>query len=91
MYRTMVLEMIQHQPSLHDRLRREGCLLATVDRLGAELRDRHLGLKQSLTEAHPDRDPDQVSQEAMEIALAELGTSLPTASPNEDPDAAVGP
>ncbi len=77
LYKTIVLQRIQHHPHLHDQLRHQRQLLAVVDRCSTNLRTRHLELSQQLIQKSPGRNPDQVTQEAFEIALEEFETHLP--------------
>lgn len=79
-YKTIVLELIQRQPELHERLRESRTLLATMDRLAFELKDRHDFWMEHLSRAKPDSDRSQLSSEALEIALKELEADLPSVS-----------
>jgi len=83
-YKTMVLELIQARPEMHDRLRKERMLLATMERTARELKTRHEELKELLSQARPGSDPSQIASEALEIALKELENSLPSASPPDE-------
>ena len=82
LYKTIVLELLQEQyPSLHERLRRERALLATLDRYASELRTAHLAWTDELRRASPEADPTRISSEALELAIEHLQESLPCESP----------
>ena len=86
-YKTIVLELLQQNQELHERLRRERKLPATVNRLATELRDRHLASKEQLSQARPDSDPSQIASVALEIALKPLEDSLRSESPPDEGEA----
>jgi hypothetical protein len=77
-YKTIVLELLQQNQELHERLRRERMLLATVNILATELRDRHLAWKDQLSQARPESDPHLIASEALELALKGLEDFLPS-------------
>jgi len=80
-YKTIVLEFIQEQPRLHDRLRHSRTLLSTVDLQAAALKRYHETWMDRLTQAKPDSDPCQVASQALELALEDLRENLPSESP----------
>jgi hypothetical protein len=80
LYRTIVMEMLQDRPALHETLRINGTLLESMEHLAAALRACHLSRIDELEEARPKSHPDQLSSEALEMALQELASSLPPAS-----------
>ncbi len=80
-YKTMVLELLQQRPQLHERLRRERMLLAATEQYARELKASHEAWKESLSKARPGSDPSQIASEALEIALQELEALLPPESP----------
>jgi hypothetical protein len=79
-YKTIVLELIQRQPELHERLRESRTLLATMDRHALDLQARHEAWMEHLGRAKPDSDRRQISAEALELALQDLEADLPSAS-----------
>ena len=79
-YKTIVLELIQQQPELHEQLRASRTLLATMNRHALELKARHEALMDRLSQARPGSDRSQLSSEALEIALKELEEDLSSAS-----------
>ncbi len=86
-YKTIVLELLQQRPKLHDQLRKERMLLPTMERLARELKASHEGWKELLSQATPGSHPDQFQSEALEIALQELEDSLPSASLPDESEA----
>ena len=62
---------------MYDRLIRTRCLLSTLEEYAIQLRNRHLSWKDLLTNANPDRSPDQIASEAREMALKELIKKTP--------------
>jgi hypothetical protein len=81
-YKTIILTLLQEQyPSLHERLRRERTLLATLNRYAVELRTAHLAWTDELRRASPAADPASNSSEALELAIEHLQGSLPCESP----------
>jgi len=84
LYKTMVLGLLEQRPQLHDQLRQQRMLLATVELHAQLLKARHEMWKEQLSQARPGSDPGQIAGEALEIALKELEDSLPSASPPDD-------
>jgi hypothetical protein len=77
-YKTIVLELIQGQPKLHDQLRNSRTLLATVNQVAAALKESHEAWKEQLAQARPGSDPSQIASEALELAMNDLLESLPS-------------
>ena len=86
-YKTMVLALLQQRPEIHDPLRKNRTLLATMERLASELKDSHEAWKDSLSQARPGSDPSQIASEALELALKDLEDRLPSGSPREGQEA----
>jgi hypothetical protein len=80
-YKTIVLELLQQRPEIHDRLRRQRKLLLTMERYAKELKTTHQAWIELLSQMRPGSDRSQLSSEAMEIALKELKDRLPSTSP----------
>ncbi len=76
LYKTIVLELLQQDPELHDRLRQHRLLLAALDLYSRGLKAHHETWKDTLSRARPGSDPTQIASEAMEIALKELEGAL---------------
>ncbi|MFL5241547.1 MAG: hypothetical protein ACJ8FY_05520 [Gemmataceae bacterium] len=83
-YKTIVLELLQQQPEIHDQLRRDRKLLATVEMYARELKASHEAWKETLGKERPDSDQNQIAFEALEMALKDLEDRLPSASLRSD-------
>ncbi|HWB10529.1 MAG TPA: hypothetical protein VG826_14970 [Pirellulales bacterium] len=83
-YKTIVLELLQDRPALHEQLRANGTLLQSMEQLAVAFRACHLERMKELGAARPGSDPAQLSSEALELALQELEDSLPPASPPDE-------
>ena len=79
-YKTIVLELLQDRPALHEPLRANGTLLQSMEQLAIALRACHLGWMAKLAETRPGSDPSQLSSEALELAVSELQDDLPDES-----------
>ncbi len=79
-YKTIILELIRQNEPLHDRLRSERNLLATVERMALEFKSRHLEHLRCLTEAQPHQEQTQPTSQAFETALKEMEERLLPAS-----------
>ena len=79
-YKTIVLELLQQQPEIHDQLRKKRKLLMTMEHYAKELQASHQAWTEFLSQLRPGSDKSQLRSEALEIALMELEDRLPTAS-----------
>ncbi len=86
-YKTIVLELLQQQPEIHERLRLTRRLRPTLETCAKELKASHEAWKETLSQAKPGSDPSQIASEALEMALKELEHRLPSASHQEDNEA----
>jgi hypothetical protein len=84
LYKTMILGLLEQRPRLHNQLRQQRTLLATVEQHAKLLKARHEMWKEQLSQARPGSDPGQVASAALEIALKELEDSLPSDSPPDE-------
>ena len=84
-YKTIVMEMLQNRPELHEQLRRERKLLTTMEAYATELKASHEAIRADLQQANPSSDPIQTSSEAFEMALQELEDRLPPESQMDEP------
>jgi hypothetical protein len=80
-YKTIVLEFIQQDPTLYDRLRANRMLLSTVNLQAAGLKRYHETWMDRLTQAKPDSDQGQIASQALELAMEDLRENLPSGSP----------
>ena len=83
-YKTIVLELLQQQPEMHNQLRSKRMLLPTLEIHASWLKTRHEVWKDRLSQAMPASDPSQIASEALEIALKELTDFLHSGSSAED-------
>jgi hypothetical protein len=86
LYKTMVLELLQQRPQMHEQLRRQRMLLATLDLYASELKAMHEAWKEQLSQARPGSSQSQIASAALEMALKHLEDCLPPASPLEGND-----
>ncbi len=86
-YKTIILELLQQRPPMHEQLRTNRSLLQAVELYAAELRNSHEAWKEALHGAKADSDPSQIAGEALELALKEVEASLLIAFPPDDEEA----
>jgi hypothetical protein len=79
-YKTIILELLQQRPEMHDQLRKNRKLLPALELYAHELKTSHEAWKEVLYQAKPDSDPSQIASEALEMALKQLEDRLPSAS-----------
>lgn len=79
-YKTVTLELLQDQPQLYDRLKRDRLLLAALEACSTDLRTRHLALARQLSQSRPEASLEQTSLEAYEIAVHELHQRIEAAA-----------
>ena len=75
-YKTIVLQLIRNHPQLHYQLRQARQLLDATEACSMSLKQRHEELTTTLGQKSPSRNPQQLSQEALEIALEEFEMHL---------------
>jgi len=85
-YKTIVLQLLEDRPEIHEQLRSSRQLLPMMEHLATELKTRHESWKDHLSQTRPNSDPSQIASEAMEIALQELVDRLPSGSPQSEDD-----
>jgi hypothetical protein len=83
-YKTIILELLEQRPQMHEELRKERKLLPGLELYSKELTTSHETWKERLAQAKPGSDPSQIATEALELALKDLEDSLPSASPREE-------
>ena len=76
-YKTIILELLQQRPQIHEQLRRERKLLTTLEFYAKELKDSHEDSMEQLHQLRPGSEASQISSEAMEMALKEMEDRLP--------------
>jgi len=80
LYKTIVLGLLEQNPALHERLRRDGMLLATLNLYSMELKKNHKTWEDRLNKEKPTSDANQ----AMELALAQLQDRLRSEFPVDE-------
>ncbi len=75
-YKTLVLELLQENPFLYEKLRSGNMLLTAMDAYAIDLKASHESWKGLLAEENPGSDPRQIASEAMELAIQEIQTNL---------------
>jgi hypothetical protein len=83
-YKTIICELLEQRPQMHEQLRKERKLLIVLEKYAKELRTSHIGWMHLLSQVRPGSDPSQIASEALEIALRELEYRLPSESPQND-------
>ena len=83
-YKTIILELLQQRPQLHERLRKNRKLLPAMEIYARELKKSHQGWRELLSQLWPGSDQSQIVSEALEIALKELEDRLPSESQEND-------
>ena len=84
-YKTIVLELLQQQPQIHQQLASKRALLPTLELYARELKTSHEAWKETLGQEKLGSDQSQIASEALEMALKELEERLPSASqPNDN-------
>ena len=82
-YKTIVHELLEQNPVLHERLRKERSLLSTLELYSSELKTSHEAWKKLLLQSRPGSNETQIASEALEIAVEKLQAHL---SPESPPD-----
>lgn len=84
-YKTIMLELIQEYPEIHNRLRCNRVLLPTLTVFAYQLKMSHEAWKDTLCRTTPGCKRHQVAGEALELAIMEMKDHLRLASaPKED-------
>jgi hypothetical protein len=83
-YKTIALELIQENPSLYEKLRSSKILLTAMEAYAIDLKACHEAWKERIRQTTPGSDSRQIAAEALEMAVAELRESLPSASASDE-------
>jgi hypothetical protein len=86
-YKTIVLELLKERTQLQEQLRLTRRLLPTLETCAKELKASHESWMETLSQAKPGSDPNQIASEALELAVRELEDRLPSVSPPHDQEA----
>ena len=87
-YKSIIHDLLQQRPQMHDQLRKSRKLLPTLELYARELKTSHEAWKEMLLQLRPGSDKTQIANEALEIALKEMQDRLPSAS-SQDGNAAL--
>ena len=79
-YKSIVHELLQQRPAMHEQLRKERKLLPTLEMYARELKTSHEAWQGMLLQLRPGSDRTQIASEAFELALKEMEERLPSAS-----------
>jgi len=79
-YKTIILELLQQRPEMHEQLRKERKLLPALELYAKELKTSHEAWKERLSQTKTGSDRSQIASEAMEMALKEMEDRLPSVS-----------
>ena len=85
-YKTIVLELLEQRPEIRQQFERDRVMLTMLDRYAEELKASHEAWKEHLHLQRPGSDPSQIASEALELALEELQSRLPSESPRDEPE-----
>ena len=86
-YKTILLELLQQRPEMHEELRRRRKLLPTLETYARELKAGHEAWKETLSQARPGSHQAQIASEAMELALKDMEDRLPPVSARDEEEA----
>ncbi len=79
-YKTIVMELLQNRPELHEKLRRSRTLLATLNLYSSQLKANHEAWMDRLSRVKLGSERSQLASEALEIAVQEMEDSLGTSN-----------
>jgi hypothetical protein len=88
-YKTIIYEMLQQRPQMHEQLRKSRKLLPTLERYARELKTSHEAWKEMLGQMRPGSQKSQIASEALEMALKEMEDHLPSALSQDGNEAQV--
>ena len=80
LYKTIVLELLEQNPQIHDQFRRQRLLLPALELYSQNLKTSHEAWQAQLLQRKPASDPKQIASEALELALKDLESHLPSES-----------
>ena len=80
-YKTIILEMLQENPALYEKLQSSKRLVPAIEQYATELKILHDYWKDQLGQRRLESHPIQLASEAMELAVENMGRRLRSASP----------
>ncbi|HUE15510.1 MAG TPA: hypothetical protein VMR25_15195 [Planctomycetaceae bacterium] len=75
-YKTIILELLEQRPQMHEELRQSRKLLPALVLYARELKESQESWKERLLQANPENDSSQIASEAMELALKDMEDRL---------------
>lgn len=79
-YQTIMLSLLQEFPALHRTLAANRSLLPTLKQTAHTLKERHSYWTQVFRQERPTNSSEQITSEALEMAVAEMRDTLPAES-----------
>ena len=79
-YKTIVLELLQNRPELHEKLRLSRTLLTTLNLYSSSLKANREAWMDRLSRVKSGSERSQLASEALEIAVQEMEDSLGTSN-----------
>lgn len=79
-YKTIILELIQQRPEMHEQLRMERKLKTTLEMYAKELKENHQTIRDQLQQENPESNPSLISSQAFEMACKEMEDRMPPVS-----------
>jgi hypothetical protein len=86
-YKTIIMELLEQRPQIHEELRRSRELLPTIELYARELKENHQAWKERLRQTKPGSDPSQITGEAMELATKDMEGRFPSEFSRNEIDA----
>ena len=86
-YKTIVMELLEQNPELHNQLKQNRKLLQTIDAMALELKLRHEQTIAELAEQQPGVAYSVICSQATEIVISELQERLAPTSDHETNEA----
>ncbi|MCA9050162.1 MAG: hypothetical protein KDA89_15610 [Planctomycetaceae bacterium] len=84
LYKTVVMELMEENGGLREKLRGEGNLLASLELLAGNLRERHRGLVAEMQGSRADGGFSEISSAALEIAVQEMRDRMTAFSDSDE-------
>jgi hypothetical protein len=88
-YKSMVLELLEQHPVIHNQLRSSRTLLSTIDRLATGLKSSHEEWMSNLRQSMQGSSESEITSTAMELAIEELESVLSSDSLTDGDDQQV--
>ncbi|MCA9129176.1 MAG: hypothetical protein KDB22_18940 [Planctomycetales bacterium] len=83
-YKTIVLELLESQPALSEKLKASSSLLSTMEMIAIQLRTSHLQFVEQMHSQHPDASVETIRIQALEYQINQLQQHLHTLATKSD-------